>query len=205
GAGWSLWSVGGRAVSIIVLFFCVAKALTGWGTAPFLGGMGKFGFGYNRDNFEFEAAEFLKNAKIQGNILNTTRHQGDCMVWKAYPERKVFIDNRHNLFDSALLKEWLEIRNALKTDDVGVWKEKLDKYNITVVMLDPTGAANTYQRLMQSINWIPFKDDGNVVLFGRADAPAADLAFFKARRWEADKLAYQTVDPVPPVERPPTP
>lgn len=204
GRGWALWSVGGRAISIILLFFCIAKALTGWGTAPFLGELMQFGFGFNPDNFEFEAADFLKNAPIDGNILNTTRHQGDALVWRAFPQRRSFIDNRHNLFDGEFLREWLEIRNALKTDDVDIWKPKLDKYNVTAVMLDPSSAENTYRRLMQSINWIPFHDDGNVVMFGRADAPAADVAYFKANRLDADSLVYKRVKTVPPVERPPT-
>lgn len=204
GRGWALWSVGGRAISIILIFFCIAKALTGWGTAPFLGELMQFGFGFNPDNFEFEAADYLKNAPIQGNILNTTRHQGDALVWRAYPQRRSYIDNRHNLFDAEFLREWLDIRNALKTDDVDVWKPKLDKYNVTAIMLDPTSAENTYKRLMQSINWIPFKDDGNVVMFGRADAPAVDLAFFKANRLDANALVFVEVRTVPPVERPPS-
>lgn len=204
GRGWAAWSVGGRAVSIILLFFCTAKALTGWGTAPFLGELMQFGFGFNPDNFEFEAAEYLKDSPIKGNILNTTRHQGDSIAWKAYPQRKSFIDNRHNLFDAELLKEWLDIRNALKTDDVDTWKPKLDKYEVSAIMLDPSAAENTYKRLMQSINWIPFYDDGNVVMFGRADASPENLAYFKERRLDADTLVYRRFKPVPPVERPPT-
>ena len=165
----------------------------------------QFGFGFNPDNFEFEAADYLKNSPIEGYIFNTTRHQGDALLWRAFPQKKSYIDNRHNLFDSEFLKEWLELRNSLKTDDIDNWKPKLDKYNVSVVMLDPVTAGNTYKRLMQSINWIPFYDDGNVVMFGRADAPAADLAYFKAKRRDADTLVYRNVKTVPPVERPPTP
>ena len=59
---------------------------------------------------------------------------------------------------------------------------------------------------MTSPNWIPFYDDGAVAMFGRADAkaPAADLAYFKANRLDADELAYKRPRPVPPWERPPT-
>ena len=38
------------------------------------------------------------------------------------------------------------------------------------------GSPETYRRLMQSPNWVPFYDDGRIVMFGRADAPEPDLA-----------------------------
>ena len=53
------------------------------------------------------------------------------------------------------------------------------------------GSPVTYQRLMQSPNWVPFYDDGRIVMFGRADAPASDLAFFKANRLDPDLRAFR--------------
>ena len=44
---------------------------------------------------------------------------------------------------------------------------------------------------MQSPNWIPFYDDGRVVMFGRADAAEPDLAAFKNNRLEPDLRAYR--------------
>ena len=41
-------------------------------------------------------------------------------------------------------------------------------------------------------------------MFGRTDAPASDLAFFKANRLEPDRV-YRVSNPVPPVRGPPTP
>ena len=67
------------------------------------------------------------------------------------------------------------------------WKPLLDKYEISVVMIDPADAQNTYRRLLQSPNWIAFYDDGQIVMFGRADAPASDVAFFKANVLDADR------------------
>src|SRR5262249_17340914 len=51
GAGWSLWSVGGRAVTILAVFGCVALAITGFGRAY---GDLQFGFGYDPGEFAFE-------------------------------------------------------------------------------------------------------------------------------------------------------
>ena len=85
------------------------------------------------------------------------------------------------------------------------WRPELSKYGITAVMIDSLDSPRTYRRLMQSPNWIPFYDDGRVVMFGRADAPEPDLAAFKSNRLEPDLRAYRVTQPVPPADRPPTP
>jgi tetratricopeptide (TPR) repeat protein len=202
GRGWSLWSVGGRAVTIVLVFAFVAMALTGWGKSP---GEPIFGFGYNPDVYAFEVADFLKTANIDGRVLNTTREQGDALVWRAYPHRKSFIDSRSHLFPPALSEKLQQARVALSKDDVKAWKPLLDEYGISTVMIGEPSSPKTYQLLLQSPNWIPFYDDGSVVLFGRADAPAADLAYFRSHRLDAETLAYHSSRTIPPFDRPPTP
>lgn len=202
GASWSLWSVGGRAVTIVAIFACVAKSLTGYGGTY---GEVQFGFGYESGDFAFEAAEFLKTAPIQGNILNTTTGQGDALIWKGYPDRKVFNDSRPQFYPPEILNLQRDLRQALSEDNIDLWKAPLDEHKITAVMIQPSNSPNTYRVLSRSPNWIPFHDDGNVVLLGRADAQEPDLGFFKANRLDADSLAYQRSKPTPPVDRPPTP
>ena len=71
-------------------------------------------------------------------------------------------------------------------------------------MIEPLEAANTYRRLKESPNWIPFYDDGRIVMFGRKDAPAGDLQVFESNRLEPARL-YHATNPLPPSEGPPTP
>ena len=101
--------------------------------------------------------------------------------------------------------ELQEARGALR-DRRGrdEWKPLLDKYDIRVVMIEESSSPATYLLLMQSPNWVPFYDDGNVIMFGRADASPADLAIFQANRLDAEALAYRHTRPTPAVERPPT-
>ncbi len=80
-----------------------------------------------------------------------------------------------------------QIRLALANDEVKTWKPLLDRHGISAVMIEPATAPKTYQGLMQSPNWIPFYDDGSVVMFGRSDAPAGDVAFFKSTRLDPEK------------------
>ena len=202
GVGWRLWSVGGRVVTILAIFAFVFKGLTGLSSSP---GEPIFGFGYEPGEFAFEAADVLKTAPITGNVLNTTLVQGDSLVWRAFPERKTFNDSRQHLFPPDLNNERQEARKALSEDDIDGWKPFFDEYQISVLMLDATTATRTYRVLSQSPNWIPFHDDGNVVLFGRADAAKADVDYFKANRLDPDALVYRRAKPTPSPERPPSP
>src|SRR5262249_779619 len=202
GRMWTFWSTGGRLVTLALLFLMVSKDITGWrNTTPGL----RFGLGYDIDDFPFEAAEFLEQHNdIQGNILNTSMGQGDILMWKAFPKQKTYVDTRLTLFPQDLLEQWHKTRKALSEDDEAAWKPLLDEHGITVVMIEPVASRLTYQALMTSPHWIPFYDDGRIVLFGRADAPASDVAFFKANRLDPEQIAYHKVHPVPAAGGPPS-
>jgi tetratricopeptide (TPR) repeat protein len=200
---WALWSTGGRLVTLFLIFATVSLDITGWGStlreAP-------FGVGYRPDDFPFEAAEFLeRHTEIKGNVLNTSMPQGDALIWKAAPERKTYVDGRARFFPPALLEQWEKTRKALSEDDMATWKPLLDQYQISMIMIEVGQSPNTYRALMQSANWIAFYDDGRIVMFGRADAPESDLAFFKANRLDPVLRAFKTSHPVPGAERPPNP
>ncbi len=59
GLGWSFWSVGGRMVTLALMFLCVGKALLGG--IPQIPGFqssleeSRFGFGFDADSFPFES------------------------------------------------------------------------------------------------------------------------------------------------------
>jgi tetratricopeptide (TPR) repeat protein len=202
GRGWAVWSIGGRAITIVVTCLFIVKGLTGYGSEP---GSGEpvFGLGLNPDLFPFEAADTLRAAKIDGNVLNTSPSQGDALIWRAYPTRKTFIDSRPHVFPPLFRARFDELRKALRDDDVAKWKPILDEYHITAVMLDVAGSPNTFDQLRHSPNWIPFYDDGNVVMFGRNDASDPDLAYFKDNVLDADTLVYQKRRPVESTQSPP--
>ena len=198
GRGWASWSVGGRAVTIVIVLAFLVKGLTGYGSSF---GEPIFGFGADPDEFAFEAADVLRGSNLEGNVLNTTAGQGDALIWRAYPARKPFIDGRAHLYTDEFRAEFDALRLALRDDDVATWRPILDRDEVSAVMLDVANAQRTYQRLIRSPNWILFYDDGNVVMFGRADAPAADLAYFQQNRHDPETLAYQHGRPIPSTDR----
>lgn len=201
-ATWTIWSTGGRLVTLALVFAAVGLDITGeYIFKPLV----HFGLGYHPDGFPIEVAEFLdRHDELKGNVLNTSKEQGDLLVWKAYPKRKTFLDSRRGLFSRELLGEWDKIRGAIRDDDAATWKRLLDKYKITAIMIDPYASDKTFERLKNGLYWIPFYDDGRTIMYGRKDAPASDLAFFKAHVLEPDRV-YRLANPVPPVSGPPTP
>jgi tetratricopeptide (TPR) repeat protein len=203
GSRWAVWSTGGRMVTLALIFLFMSKDITGWGnSSPDI----QFGLGFHPDSFTIAAADFLDHHnEITGNILNTSTHQGDLLIWKSAPKRKTYVDGRSRLFPRELQEQWNRTRKALSEDEVAGWKPLLDKYEISAIMIEPSDSPITYGKLMQSPNWVPFYDDGRIVMFGRADAPATDLAFFKANRLDADHIAYETTHPIAGAERPPNP
>ncbi|WP_337176476.1 tetratricopeptide repeat protein [Paludisphaera sp.] len=201
--GWTVFSTGGRLATLAAAFACAALAITGYLKEP---GEARFGFGFDRDDFAFKAADYLASRDdLKGNVFNWNAFQGDAIIWRAGPGRKTYTDSRSHLFPDALLAQHREIQNALRDDDPSAWRPALDEHGITAVMVDAQAARNTYRRLSQSPNWIPFHDDGKVVMFGRADAPEPDLAMFRANRLDPDLRAYKVSVTLPAADRPPTP
>ncbi|WP_205678636.1 tetratricopeptide repeat protein [Aquisphaera insulae] len=203
GSGWNAWSTGGRLVTLSLLFFFVGVAITGWLTVP---GQPRFGFSYDPGEFPFEASEFLaRNNDIVGNVFNSTAAQGDALVWKAYPGRKNFYDDRSNVFPQGLLEEQRKLRLALRNDEEETWKPALDRLGVNTVMIDADGAPETVRRLSRSPRWIPYYDDGLTMLFGRADAPEAERKAFQNNRLDPNLRAFRISSAIPAADRPPTP
>lgn len=208
GTKWAVFSIGGRAVTLLALAWMAVQHITGYQLAD---GSSTFGLGFSSDRFPFEAVDYLKKAKIQGNIFNWNNTQGNLILWKAAPERKTYQDGRRNLFSQEMKKEWDKLRVALRDDDAATWKPLLDQYGISAVMVQAMStsiaepaAARTLNTLSLSPNWIPVYDDGMVAIFGRADAKPEDLAFFKERKLDAERIVYKADDVLPAFNRPPS-
>ncbi|HWE40157.1 MAG TPA: hypothetical protein VG406_26635 [Isosphaeraceae bacterium] len=206
GRPWDLWSVGGRAVTIVAIFGVIAMTLTGLGALP---GESPFGFGVDADRFAFEAADYLETAKVRGQVVNLSLAHGDAMIWRA-PTRKVFIDSRRDLYPRELARSIQALRAAIGRDAPAEWKAILDPLGASVLMIDPNNELDerTLQALDRSGYWIPIYFDGNAALYGRADGSTAskvDLGYFKEHALKAEQVAYHREQPTrsavePPVE-----
>ena len=202
----TLWSTGGRLVTLALLFFCVSVAITGWGRLP---GEPAFRLLFRGQRLRLRSRRIPGPATgYQGQHPQHDGRPGRCPDLEGLSGAEDVHRRPQCLHQPGSREELRLLRVAIRDDAVDEWKPVLDRYGISAVMIDLAGAGgavDTYKRLTQSPNWIPFYDDGRVVIFGRADAREPDLATFKNNLLAPDLRAYRLAQAVPSADRPPTP
>jgi len=73
------------------------------------------------------AIDFLRSNPLQGNMFNNDEI-GDYVIYWLYPNYKVFMDGRSDMYGESILKEYLKV-SAIETG----WKDVLDKYDINYI------------------------------------------------------------------------
>jgi hypothetical protein len=76
------------------------------------------------------ATEFIINSGISGKMLNAY-HFGGYLLYRLYPEEKVFIDGRADMYGDEFIKEYRNIYTGQHD-----WEESFDKYDIDYVVCD---------------------------------------------------------------------
>lgn len=115
---------------------------------------------YERTEYPVGAVNFLKEQNYEGNLFNKYEW-GGFLDWY-YPEKKPFVDGRMTSWKmdgKRMLQEYDEIAN-LKTSD---WKEKLESYDITIVLVNgrlPIGNA-----LREDSKWeVVYEDEMSLIV-----------------------------------------
>ena len=212
GRGWAVWSIGGRFLTLLAIFGAVAVGLTGFGPA---GTIRPVGFGVDPEVFPFESADYLKRSPLAGNVLNFNESMGDALAFRAWPRtpstwaitpgRKSYFDSRRHLFPAAVRADLSAVRRALVAGDKARWGPILDRDKVSAVVLEIGGEPSVYKALSADPGWVEFYDDGSVVMLGRKDAPAEDVAYFEKNRLEADQIVYKRGGLYPSSTQPPAP
>jgi hypothetical protein len=97
------------------------------------------------------AVTWLLSNKPQGNIFNKYSW-GGFLIWKAYPEYRVFIDGRADVYGDAFIFNYINIYQA----EPG-WEQQLIDKNISVVLVDTNSPIAN--ELKQSLTWkISYQD-----------------------------------------------
>ncbi len=86
-----------------------------------------FGLGMTEAGYPKEAAEFINNNKIPGNMFNHYNY-GGYLIWKM-PDYKVFIDGRLEMYEGQAGDDYKSILEGSKTS-----LELLDKYKVNFVL-----------------------------------------------------------------------
>ena len=110
------------------------------------------------------AINFIKENKIKGPVFNNF-DIGSYMIWKMYPDEKVFVDGRPEAYG----QEFFDKIYKPMQEDPKVWANLSKQYNINYVLFTHTDITPWSRiflnRISQDKNWPMIYLDGNSVIF----------------------------------------
>ena len=105
------------------------------------------------------AVEFLKSQRLPGPIYNRYGW-GGYLIYELYPEYRVYIDGRADVYGDAFFTEAMQTYDGLEN-----WREPLDKYGVQTVIIDTDVPLSS---LLRSDNqWSKVYEDNQAVIFRR--------------------------------------
>jgi len=75
-----------------------------------------------------QAVNFIEKEGLQGPMYNL--EMGGYLIWRLWPEQKVFLDGRNEIYTGKIIKDYIEIA---KTE--GDWETAIDEYEINYFIL----------------------------------------------------------------------
>ena len=110
------------------------------------------------------AVNFIKENKIKGPVFNNF-DIGSYMIWKMYPDEKVFVDGRPEAYG----QEFFDNIYKPMQEDPKVWTKLSEQYDINYILFTHTDITPWAQiflnRISQDKNWPMIYLDGNSVIF----------------------------------------
>jgi hypothetical protein len=88
---------------------------------------GKIPVRFNEKMAPTTAIDFLRANPVQGNMFNGDEI-GDYVIYELYPQYKVFVDGRLDMYGTPILKEYIRVA-AIESG----WKDVLTKYDINYI------------------------------------------------------------------------
>jgi hypothetical protein len=114
-----------------------------------------------REAFPVSAAQFIVDSELSGNMYNLYQW-GGYLIWRLYPEHKVFIDGRADVYGDAFIEEYLKVYQLREG-----WREPLQRYDVRFVLIDRASALSTV--LHDSPDWSRPYTDEKAAVFVRQD------------------------------------
>jgi hypothetical protein len=126
-----------------------------------LGAAGSYQYKFSEESYPVSAVELLKKENIVGNTF-THDGFGDYVIYAAWPQHKVFIDGRTDMYGAERMKEYLSLAHAMPG-----WKEIVDKYAFSVILFDTHSPLSS--ALIQDRNWHLIHSDPLASIFLKND------------------------------------
>lgn len=108
-----------------------------------------------------QAVTFLETEQPAGPMFNSY-NWGGYLIYRLWPDYRVFVDGRTDLYDDAFLREYL---NTARTGPG--WREPLERYGINLVFIEHDSLlANA---LREEPGWLEVYRDEQAALFRRVE------------------------------------
>ena len=117
---------------------------------------------YDPDSYPAAAIAMLKSDPSARIFTND--EWGDYLIYRLYPENRVFVDGRSDFYGDDFVQKYLDVMNV-KYD----WQETLGHFGVNTILLSPS--APLAGALKESRRWHVVYDDGIALVF----RPAAHL------------------------------
>lgn len=118
---------------------------------------GSIQFQFSEKFFPVKASEFLKGEKISGKMFNNDEF-GDYMIFSLWPEYRVFMDGRSDMYGEKFGSDYLRIANVQPG-----WQDLLKKHDISWVIFDTPSALAA--ALREQTDWQPIYSDPVATIF----------------------------------------
>jgi hypothetical protein len=115
-----------------------------------------------RQTIPVDAVRAVQKQHPAGLLFNSY-NWGGYVLFSLYPDYKVYIDGRTDLYDDALMREYLDVWSAR-----GEWRRRLDDAGINLVMVETQSPLS--ERLNEEHGWELFFKDEMVVVYSRKTA-----------------------------------
>lgn len=116
------------------------------------------------------AVDFIKVNNVQGPMFNNF-DIGSFLIWKLYPDHKVFVDGRPEAYSVKFFQEvYIPMQESSE-----IWNKYSEQYGINYIVFDlndgtPWGQTFTYL-IQKNPKWVTiFKDERTIVLIKEAPA-----------------------------------
>ncbi len=128
------------------------------------------------EQYPQRAVAFLQ-ASAQTPRLFVYYDWGGYSIWKLYPEYRVFVDGRADLYGDVLLRQFKTVLQ-LRTG----WRDVLDSWKVEAVLVPPSCALA--QALLLDPNWhVAFTDSKAIILLRTHPAPVERRASSPVTAW----------------------
>lgn len=157
--------------------------------------------GISKHNFPQQAVDFLIENNVKGGIFNDF-NSGAYLVGRTFPNIKVFIDGRTELYGSTFFQLY---RRTIEGDGetFDKFQKKFDLTGAFLNLLYDPSYAKIIKHLYQSPQWVLVYFDYDAVIFlkdvepnkGIIDKFAIDLKEYKTEKLDIAKLGLKNIIP----------